>query len=399
MITRRHAVATGLAASLATDLGATAAGPAQAAEKPPIRIGACLPLSGFQRPNGEMYRCALEMAIDDVNAAGGVNGSRLELVADDDQGLANEAVLLYRRHISDGVAVHLGPISGTTFESVLPLAAGLRMPSINFTALKPGITRRPYALKLHPSDDVMVPEGVTQFRAKFPAVKSVVITGDAREASGAAGMAEFAKAAAAQGLRVADTVSFDTRTTDYSPVAIKIKGLAPDAVFVSSFGPNTLALLKELDVQGVAVPVLANALIWAANFVQTVTAGADRIHTIGFNTNAPAPGIPGHDEFTRRYIERAERTTSLPRPINVSNATMGWDTINLLVGILKERGLDGTMDVARLRAGITDGLAAVQSFSGLNTIAMLPTGEGSIRCRLLEVDVPNKLWRYSAVSG
>ena len=391
MNTRRHVVLTGFAA-LATRR-------AWAADKPPVRIGACFPLSGFQRPNGEMYRCGVEMAIEEVNAAGGVNGSRLELVADDDQGLANEAVLLFRRHASDGVAVHIGPISGTTFDSVVPLAAALRVPTINFTALKPGMTKCPYALKLHPSDDVMVPEAVTQFRAKFPAVKTVVITGDAREASGAAGMAEFAKAAAKQDLKVADTVSFDTRTTDYSPVAIRIKGLAPDAVFISSFGPNTLALLKELDVQGMTVPVLANALIWAANFVQTVTAGADRIYTVGFNTNAPAPDIPGHDEFTRRFIERARKTTTLPEPINVSNATMGYDTINLLAGVLRERGLDGSMDTAKLRAGITDGLAAVQTFKGLNTIQMLPNGEAVIHSRLLEVDVPNKLWRYSSVPG
>ena len=392
MFTRRTVMLAGAAAGLAPVL-------ARAADKPPIKIGSCWPLSGFQRPNGEMYKCAVEMAVEDVNAAGGVNGSLLAIVGDDDQGLANEAVLLFRRHAADGIAVHIGPISGTTFESVVPLAGALRVPTINYTALKPGMTKRPYALKLHPSDDVMVPEGVTQFRAKFPKLKSVVITGDAREASGAAGMTEFGKAAAAQGLTVADTVSFDTRTTDYSPVAIKIKGLAPDAVFVSSFGPNTLALLKELDVQGVTVPVLANGLIWAANFVQTVTTGADRIHTIGFNTNAPAPEVPGHDEFTRRYIERAKRTTSLPDPVNVSNATLGYDVISMIVSVLKERGLDGSMDAAKLRAGVADGLAGIETFKGLNTIKMLPNGEAYIRSRLLEVDVPNKVWRYSNVGS
>src|ERR1019366_4251899 len=46
-----------------------------AAEKPPIKIGGSLPLSGFQTPNGTMYRIGITMAIDDVNSAGGVNGS------------------------------------------------------------------------------------------------------------------------------------------------------------------------------------------------------------------------------------------------------------------------------------------------------------------------------------
>ncbi|MFT8246049.1 ABC transporter substrate-binding protein [Roseomonas sp. BN140053] len=390
-LTRRNLTKAGLLLGILP-----AATRALAADKPPIKIGANMPLSGFQRPNGEMYRAAVEMAIEEVNAAGGVNGSPIQLIIDDDQGLANETVLLFRRHVADGIAAHLGPISGTTFESVAPLANAMRVPTINFTALKPGIARKPYALKLHPSDDVMIPEGVTEFLAKFPNLRNVVITGDAREASGAAGMTEFAKVARAKNLTVADTVSFDTRTTDYSPVAIKIKGASPDAVFVSSFGPNSLALLKELDVQGLRVPVLVNALIWAANFVQTVTAGADRVYTIGFNTNDPAPGVAGHDDFTRRYIERAERTTSLPKPINVSNATMGYDTIMLLAGIMKEKGLDGTTAVPQMRQAITDGLAAVKTWSGLNSITMQDNGDGYIKSRLLEVDVANKLWRYSS---
>ena len=366
-----------------------------AADKPPMKIGVSLPLSGFQTPNGTMYRIAITMAVDDVNKTGGVNGSLIELLIDDDQGRPDEAVLLFRRHVADGVVASLGPISGTNWESVAPLAESMKAPALNYTALKPGISKKPYAMRLHPPDDLMIPEGVAEFLKKFPNVKKVVIAGDLKEASGASGINEFKNAATAQGLQILDTVGFDTRATDYSPTAIKIRGLAPDAVFLSAFPPNVLGVLKELDTQGFEVPVLVNALIWPGNFPQTVSAGAKNVHTIGFNTNESAPNIKGHDEFAERYATLSGETTSLAKPANVANATLAYDAAMLLVGITKETRIDGTTDVEKARADIANGLMALKSWRGLNDITMKETGDGYIRSHLLELDVANKAWKYS----
>lgn len=366
-----------------------------AADKPPIKIGVSLPLSGFQTPNGTMYRIGITMAIDDVNKTGGVNGSLIELLIDDDQGRPDQAVLLFRRHVADGVVASLGPISGTNWESVAPLAESMKAPALNYTALKPGISKKPYAMRLHPPDDLMIPEGVAEFLRKFPNIKKVVIAGDLKEASGASGINEFQKAATAHGLQILDTVGFDTRATDYSPTAIKIRGLAPDAVFLSAFPPNVLGVLKELDTQGFEVPVLVNALIWPGNFPQTVSAGAKNVHTIGFNTNESAPKIKGHDEFAERYAKLSGETTSLAKPANVANATLAYDAAMLLVGIMREKKIDGTTDVEKAREEITNALMALKSWRGLNDITMKDTGDGYIRSHLLELDVANKAWKYS----
>ncbi len=366
-----------------------------AAEKPPIKIGGSLPLSGFQTPNGTMYRIGITMAIDDVNKAGGVNGSKIEFVLDDDQGRADQAVLLFRRHVAGGVVASLGPISGTTWESVAPLANSMKAPVLNFTALKPGISQKPYALRLHPPDDLMVPEGVAEFLKKFPKVMKIAVAGDLKEASGASGINEFQKSAKAHGLQILDTVGFDTRTTDFSPTAIKIRGLAPDAIFLSAFPPNVLAVLKELDTQGFQAPVLVNALIWPGNFPQVVSAGAKNVYAIGFNTNEPAPEIKGHDEFAVRYTQLSGETTSLAKPANVANATIAYDAAMILIGIMKDKHIDGTTDVEKARTEIMNSLAALKSYQGLNSITMKETGDGYIRSHLIEIDGANKAWKYS----
>jgi len=390
MLSRRN-FATGIAALSATMIGSVAL----AADKPPVKVAVSVPLSGFQAPNGTMYRMGITMAAESVNAQGGINGSPIELVIDDDQALADQAVLLFRRHVAAGAVAQLGPISGTTWESVSPLANSMKMPAINFTALKPGISKRPYALRLHPPDDSMVPEGVAEFLKKYPNVKKIVVAGDLKEASGASGVAEFQKAAKARGLDLVDTVGFDTRTTDFSPTAIKIRGLAPDAIFLSAFPPNTLALLKELDTQGIQVPVIVNALIWPGNFPQTVGAGAKLVHTIGFDSNEPAPDIKGHDDFVARYAKLAAQAPGLLQPPNVANTSLAYDSMMLLAGILKEKMIDGTTEADKARTAIMESLASLKTFHGLNTIAIKDSGDGYIRSHLLEVDIPNKAWKYS----
>jgi branched-chain amino acid transport system substrate-binding protein len=383
------------AAGCAVLTGVIASSALFAADKPPIKIGVSLPLSGFQTPNGTMYRIGITMAIDDVNSAGGVNGSPINLVIDDDQGRADQAVLLFRRHVADGVVASLGPISGTTWESVAPLANSMKAPVLNWTALKPGISKKPYALRLHPPDDMMVPEGVAEFLKKFPNVKKIVVAGDLKEASGASGINEFQNAAQAHGLQILDTVGFDTRTTDFSPTAIKIRGLAPDAIFLSAFPPNVLAVLKELDTQGFQAPVLVNALIWPGNLPQVVSAGAKNVYAIGFNTNEPAPEIKGHDEFAVRYAKLSGETTSLAKPANVANATLAYDATMILVQIMKDKHIDGATDVEKARTEIMDSLIALKTWHGLNDITMKDTGDGYIRSHLIEIDVANKAWKYS----
>ncbi len=363
--------------------------------KPPLKVGVLLPLTGFQASYGEMYKVALSMAFEDINKSGGINGSHVELTVQDDQGAPAQAALLFRRYVAEGVVAVLGPISGTMWETVAPLANTLKTPALNWTALKPGISKKPYALRLHPADDTMIPEGVAEFRKKLPDVKRVVIVGDQKEASGASGVEEFRKAAQAQKLEVIELVGFETRTSDFSPVAIKIRGLAPDAVFLSAFMPNTLALLKELEAQNFQRPILANALIWAGAFPQLVGALGKNVYTIGFNTNEPAPQIKGQPEFVTRYIKTAAETTKMPQPANVANTTLAYDAVMLLAQTLRDRKIDGATDVQKARDAIAETLSSMKSYSGFNTLTMRESGDGHIQSHLLEVDVQNKRWKYS----
>src|SRR5690606_27055294 len=92
---RSRGLCTALAAVCVAVLAMAA--PATAAEKPPIKLGAILPMTGFLAAYGEIFHIGMQMGVDDVNAAGGVNGSKIELQVEDDQLNPQQSVLLYRK--------------------------------------------------------------------------------------------------------------------------------------------------------------------------------------------------------------------------------------------------------------------------------------------------------------
>ena len=152
---------------------------ALAADKPPIKVGSVLAMTGIGAVYGVLYNAALKMAIDDVNAAGGVNGSPLTLLQEDDQLQPAQSVLCFRKTIADGSVVELGPLTGTSWETIAPIANQMKMPALCFTASKAGISAPPYALRIAPPDDTAIPEGVAEFMKLHPNVKKIAIAGDA----------------------------------------------------------------------------------------------------------------------------------------------------------------------------------------------------------------------------
>ncbi|MEO8523410.1 MAG: ABC transporter substrate-binding protein [Caldimonas sp.] len=363
--------------------------------KPPIKVGAILPMTGFGATYGELFHAAVALAVDELNAKGGVNGSQIQLIVTDDQLAAPQSVLLFRRLVSDNVVAVIGPVSGTSWENVAPIANQMKTPALNFSAIKPGITVKPYALRTAMASDTLADDGIAEFVKKFPSVKRIVVTGDVQEASGQAGMEEWKKAAAKAGLQLLDVVEYQTKTTDFAPVVSKIRSLNPDAVFTCSLVPTSLPLIKELETQRFDKPVLDCGLITAGNFIHAVGGSMKNIYSVNIGSNEPDPDNPNRELFIKSFLKRTAETTKLPQPANVSNTSVAYDTLMLLADIMKRKGIDGNTPAEKARELIKEGLAETKTYNGVNQIRMRDTGDGYIVGHLLQADPQAKVWRYA----
>ncbi len=365
----------------------------KAASGKPIKLGHLSPLTGRTALYGQTQKIAVEMAVEEINKNGGINGSPVEMLYEDDQQNPQQAVTQYRKLVSEDVVGVIGPISGANWENVGPLANQFKVPTINVNAVKPGITKLPWAIRLHPADNTLIPEGVKDFKKHYPNVKKVVVIGDIKEASGAAGVEEFQKAAAAEGLEVLDTVGYQTGTTDFSPVITKVKGYKPDAVFISSLAAESLVVAKEIERQGMDAPILVNALTWIGPFPTAVGTAGKNWHGIGFATNEPDPQNENLVKFTKEFIKRTESNTTIQQPVNMSNTGLTYDAVMIMVDILRKEKVNGDTPLQEARQKLQENLVKIKDYKGMTQFSMLPNGDaGYIPARILKLDVEKKMW-------
>ena len=160
------------------------AGAAFAQAKPPIKIVHTAPLSGQLASVGKLQAIAVDIAVDDINKSGGINGSMIEIVRYDDQLRPDQGVLRVREAQQGGALAVLGPMSSTQWETARATINQLKIPAVNMNSNKPGIGGRPYGTRLNTPDDIALPQGFAEFVKLFPNAKRVVIMADVREAAG-----------------------------------------------------------------------------------------------------------------------------------------------------------------------------------------------------------------------
>ncbi|MBW8779318.1 MAG: ABC transporter substrate-binding protein, partial [Burkholderiales bacterium] len=114
-------------------------GAAQAAE--PIKIGVAEALSGGAAQYGTPIRNAFQMAADEINAAGGINGRTIELVVEDEQGKKDEAINAFKKLIFQDKALMLfGPTLSNSAKASDPIAQSAHVVVFGTSNTAEGIT-------------------------------------------------------------------------------------------------------------------------------------------------------------------------------------------------------------------------------------------------------------------
>jgi ABC-type branched-subunit amino acid transport system substrate-binding protein len=288
----------------------------------------------------------------------------------------------------------LGPVTGTSWENVAPTATALKQPTINFSSLKPQVANSEWAMRIHPNDAMMIPEGMAEFAKAMPNVKKIVVMADMKEASAEAGAQEIIKWAKAHGMQVLDTIDFQTNTTDFSPLVIKLRGLNPDAVFSTGLLPATMKLVKEMATQGLDVPHFANAMVWPGATPALLGPQGKNFYSVGFTTNEPIPGNDKFNNFVARFVDRLKGDNSIPHPANVANGTFHYDTVMMVAKMMREKGIDGNTPITKARELMRDAMAELTGYDGINKLVVGKDRNGYVKSHLIRIDSDAKMWRY-----
>jgi branched-chain amino acid transport system substrate-binding protein len=369
-----------------------------AQERPPFKIAVSTPLTGPLGPAGKVQLIAIQVAVEEVNHSGGINGSKIELLTYDDQFDPAQGILRIREAQRAGAVVILGPYGSTQWETAVPLLNQLKMPGINMSATKPGINKGPYAFRMSNPDDRGMERGLKLFVETHPKVKTVAVIGDVREASGKAAVDSWNSFAKAMGLVVLGNLTY-TSQADMSSYAIKLKEMAPDGVLAGMLPADAIRFARELKLEGVSVPILANGMLYGGVFPQSVSQmvgeSAQNWYVVGFATNEWVSGdTAAHLSFVKRFTDEVNKDPALAQyqPPNVSNSNVGYDAVMIVADTLRKTSLDGSASIVELRERLRTDLGAVKAYRGLNLYAFEPNGDAIPETVLLRIDPKRSMY-------
>ncbi len=222
---------------------AAGAGPALAQDSVPI--GAIEILSGPNAAYGIAIKAGLDLALDEINAQGVLDGKKIALTVEDSAANKDQAINAGRKLIGrDKVIAIIGPTLSNEMFAVGPVTNERRIPTIGTSTTAKGITDiGPYIFRTSLPESDVIP--VTLKKAMSRGVKTIALLYANDDAFSKSGFDVMKAAAEKAGLNIVAIESFGSKDTDFSAQLTKIKALKPDAVGISALVEPTSGVLLQ----------------------------------------------------------------------------------------------------------------------------------------------------------
>lgn len=282
------------------------------AQEEPIKIGFSMTLTGGLAGAGKPALIAMEIWRDDINEAGGLLGRPVEFVYYDDQTNPSEVPSIYSKLIDvdevDLVVSSYGtnliapamPIimrKGMVFMALFGLDVNTQFGYDRYFQIMPAGEPNPKSNWSKGFFDIAAANGI----------KTIALVGaDAEFAQNAvSGARENAEAA---GLEIVYDESYKPGTSDFTPIIRAIKATNPDAVFVGSYPPGTVGMVRAANELGLDTKLFGGGMVGAqyATIQESLGSMLNGIVNYDFWVPEPTLDFPGVEEFLAKYQKAAE---------------------------------------------------------------------------------------------
>src|SRR5881394_28039 len=255
-----------------------------AAAQEPVKIGLVTALSGQSARAGEALTRGLQVAIDEINAKGGVlKGRKLELLRRDDESIPAKGVIAARElYFKEKVAVLIGGLDSPVALAIVPIANENKLPFMDPWAAGTPITQNGakdnYVFRVSAVDEI-VDKAMLQYSQKtFNAKNCGMILvnnpwGESNEKGLRAALAE-------KGAKAAGIEKFEANDVDVVPQLSRLKAAGADCLFlVGNVGPSS-QVVKSLDRMGWMPPIVSHWGPAGGRFTELAGPSAKNVHFV-----------------------------------------------------------------------------------------------------------------------
>ncbi len=314
-----------------------------------IVIGEFASLTGGNASFGQSSHKGTQLAVDEINAGGGLLGKKIILITEDDQSTAGQPATIVQKFINqDKVVAVLGEVASSKSLEAAPICQQNKIPMISPASTNPKVTEvGDYIFRVCFIDPF---QGTVM--AKFALSKgwkNIALLTDVKQ-DYSVGLADaFVKAFTAAGGKIVKDQKYQTSDKDFKGQITSIKSARPDAVFVPGYYGEVSLIAKQAKLLGLKCPLLGGDG-WVGDSLLKVAGNAldGSFYSCHFSAGDKSSVVQG-------FVEKFKaKNGAVPDDM----AALGYDSAMILAEAIKKAG---TTEGAALRNAI----AATKDHSGI----------------------------------
>ena len=267
-----------------------------------IKIANIVELSGGGATAGTNFKNGVELAVKEINAAGGILGKKIQTITSDTQSNPGVAKGLTQKAVDDEVFAIFGPVfSGSIMVS---MAESRKAEIPNFTggeAASITMQGNPYIFRTSFTQATAMPKVARYISdtAKLKTLAVVYVNND----FGKGGLDMIKKALDKSPTKIVTEISTDSGQVDFSAAVLKAKQSGADGVFVYSNEEESARMLRELRKQGWNKPIIGETTLTGQKVIELAGEAANgAVAHVGLTVDAPLPAIRAfRAKFERDY--------------------------------------------------------------------------------------------------
>ncbi len=325
-----------------------------------ILVGVNYELSGDVATYGQSSVEGIELAIEEINKAGGVDGKQIKLVKYDNKSEPAEATTLATKLMTqDKVLAVMGPATSGSFKATIPVAIQNKIPVVSGSATADDVTVdasgvKEYAFRICFNDSYQG-TAMAQYALNNLLRKKAVVIMDSSSDYGK-GLAEnFIKTFEAGGGTIVAKEAYVAKDTDFNAILTAIKGEDFDVIFIPGYYNEAGLIIGQARALGIDVPILGADGFDSPTLLDL--AGAEALNDVFFSNHySSLDQDPVVVEFIKNFKEKYNKE---PDAFNA----LGYDLAKFVVdGIKRAENLDGE-SVKNALASTTNFVGVTGSFS------------------------------------
>ncbi|WP_410513849.1 ABC transporter substrate-binding protein [Paenibacillus sp. BR2-3] len=348
-----------LTAALATGCGnnketeSNAAGNGGNAAAGAIKIGANFELTGGQASFGDSALKGAQLAVKEINDAGGVLGQQLELVEADNASKSEEATRAAQKLITtEKVVAIIGATTSTNTLGIVPVAQEKEIPLVSSSATNPKVTVDERTGELNQwvfrasFIDPFQGQVMANFATETLKAKTAVIYTDTSSDYSKGLQTFFKETFTKNGGTIVSEESYQQKDSDFKAVLTRIKESNPDVIYLPGYYEEVGKILKQAREMGITVPFMGGDG-WDSPQLAEIAGAAALDNTFMSNHYSPEDSSPEVKSFVDAF--KAANGDLVPDGM----AALGYDAVKLVADAITRAG---STDATKLK----DALAATK---------------------------------------